>query len=267
MKTATLIARGLVLVLILTVLVGCRRQHEERRGTYSAPRNAAEAARAWPGKKMDFVDEHGEKLLRLRERRTGYRVFGPGLQPLGEVRAEGERVVMADRTGQPVFVFEPADLTAEDLPGKPPKGFVLHKAGEKEAKGERLGFLGTGMTRLEGDAPLWMAYDAEGDPLMTWSPVEEGVVDLHFVLQGSGSEVRWRVSAQGDKGARKVTARPDEGNTHGDAVLEVVSQTLTPEAAAPVLLTRLDPLVRAGMLLAIRGPQTDEQPEQDSKED
>lgn len=274
-KLARTLAVPLLLALVAGSLVGCRRHPPEaRRGVYTPPRNATEAAYQWRGRKVDFVDRHGETLMRLRERKQGLRVLSPELMPLGQVREAEDTLIAERRSGQPAYLFKRDKVEIVPSAEADPialEGFAIHKAkapdepperdkGSPRAlpeAGEGVGWLVPTHDRGGG----WQVLDRDKQPVLTMLPGEraEGAsegdmpwrVTFHAPLEAG--EVTWALKASTWKGGRAVSAHlvDEGGRIKEEADVIARSGRLSTLACAPALVTRLDPLMRAGLIHAL----------------
>lgn len=178
----------LVALAALVLLSGCRRQRQDgRRGVYSPPRNTLEAAYAWPGKRLDFVDQHGQRLMRLRARKAITKVMDQKLKPLGNVRVSKSNEIHASHLGgAPAYLLSPGRVEVPtDLDAiEKVDGFVIHRAVEPEAEpsaedqdkdvirrapeaGQKIGFLAP-LPKTDGG---WLVLGHDGQRLLSVVPM------------------------------------------------------------------------------------------------
>lgn len=107
---------------VATFAAGCRRNvHSQRpRPVYAPPRNVAEAARSWPGRRVEFLDQHDARTMRLRMRRFNTRVLDPDLVPLGVVRHRAGDLLMSRRGGAPAFLVVPESKVELEIVSRDP---------------------------------------------------------------------------------------------------------------------------------------------------
>jgi hypothetical protein len=121
MTSASSVVRTLLVVVLALAatfaFAGCRRGMADSEESSSDPiaHNALEAANMWPGARAEFVAADGSLVVKLRQRKAGFKVFDAMRRPVGLVLAKGDQIDMVPLGQGRALVLLKDDAAKEKL--------------------------------------------------------------------------------------------------------------------------------------------------------
>lgn len=232
--------------------------------------NALEAANRWPGARTEFVGADGAVLAKLRQRKTGFKVFDAGRRPVALVAARGQQidlVPLGDTEGMVLVKDDAAkgkvNVGADD-PG-PSVVYTLFRAEPPRGEGtddtEHRPELSADRKRpvvrviafdLDDGRRAWRVLDTAGKRLADLVPFGEAQADPQWLLKVGDDDLNIELRPTGEGALRGIEARNKDATKDSDRLLRVIKTKMPASVLGPLLMKSDDLTMKAALMQLFR---------------